>query len=82
MNEITVVVEDGMVIEILSSVENSVSVEVLDLDTTDIEIKSLLLDQLAAERKRKRPIYFSNDYLGGHACLRITTKQLWSVCRN
>lgn len=33
MNEITVVVEDGMVIEILSSVENSVSVEVLDLDT-------------------------------------------------
>lgn len=61
MNEITVVVEDGMVIEILSSVENSVSVEVLDLDTTDIE-KSLLLDQLAAERKRKRPIYFSNDY--------------------
>ena len=38
MNEITVVVEDGMVIEILSSVENSVSVEVLDLDTTDIEI--------------------------------------------
>lgn len=40
MNEITVVVEDGMVIEILSSVENSVSVEVLDLDTTDIEIKS------------------------------------------
>lgn len=62
MNEITVVVEDGMVIEILSSVENSVSVEVLDLDTTDIEIKNLLLGQLAAERKRKRPIYFSNDY--------------------
>ena len=62
MNEITVVVEDAMVIEMLSSVENSVSVEVLDLDTTDIEIKSLLLDQLAAERKRKRPIYFSNDY--------------------
>lgn len=62
MNEITVVVEDGMVIEILSSVENSVSVEVLDLDTTDIEIKNLLLGQLAAERKRKRSIYFSNDY--------------------
>lgn len=62
MNEITVVVEDGMVIEILSSAESSVSVEVLDLDTTDMEIKNLLLAQLAAERKRKRPIYFSNDY--------------------
>lgn len=57
MIEITVVVENGMVIEVLSSAENSVSAEVLDLDTTDPEMKDTLLEQLAAERKTKYSIY-------------------------
>lgn len=61
MNEITVVVEDGMVIEILSSVENSVSVEVLDLDTTDIEIKVCCL--INSQPSGKESVqYIFNDY--------------------
>lgn len=62
MDEITIVVKDGMVIQVLSNMESSISVGVLDLDTTDMEEKTQLLNQLVAERKRKRPIYFSSDY--------------------
>lgn len=52
MIEVTVIVKDGMVIEVLSDATD-LSVKVLDLDTTDPDMEDALLDQLVAEHETK-----------------------------